>query len=45
MALDPGKAAGLLTHAGVEYHFCSLACVKSFASAPETYAGGADPSL
>ena len=44
MALDPGKAAGVLTHAGVEYHFCSLACVKSFASAPQSYAGEPDGS-
>lgn len=37
MAVDPAQAAGLLTHAGVEYHFCSLACVQSFASEPESY--------
>lgn len=39
MAVDPGREAGRLTHAGVEYHFCSLRCAAKFAAAAERYAG------
>jgi adenylate cyclase len=38
MAVDPRHAAGTLTHEGVEYHFCSLACAGRFAAAPRHYA-------
>jgi adenylate cyclase len=37
MAVDPDHSAGSLTHAGVEYHFCSLACAGKFAVAPKRY--------
>jgi adenylate cyclase len=40
MAVDPQHAAGTLRHEGVEYHFCSLRCVRMFADAPERYATG-----
>jgi class 3 adenylate cyclase len=39
MAVDPQHAAGRLTHAGVEYHFCSLGCAGRFAAAPDAFAG------
>jgi class 3 adenylate cyclase/YHS domain-containing protein len=38
MAVDPAHAAGTLTHEGVAYHFCSLACAGRFATAPDRYA-------
>ena len=38
MSVDRAHAAGVLRHAGVEYHFCSLACAERFAAAPEVYA-------
>ena len=38
MAVDPDHSAGRLSHEGVEYHFCSLACAGKFAAAPERYA-------
>jgi adenylate cyclase len=37
MAVDPEHAAGTLVHDGVEYHFCSLDCVRQFAEAPDRY--------
>jgi class 3 adenylate cyclase/YHS domain-containing protein len=37
MAVDPAHSAGSLTHAGVEYHFCSLKCAGRFAASPERY--------
>lgn len=37
MAVDPDHSAGSLSHAGVEYHFCSLTCASKFAAAPEQY--------
>jgi adenylate cyclase len=40
MAVDPQHSAGRLTHAGVEYHFCSLECAARFAAAPDDYTGG-----
>ncbi|HYY80951.1 MAG TPA: adenylate/guanylate cyclase domain-containing protein [Actinomycetes bacterium] len=43
MAVDPWHSAGRLTHLGVEYHFCSLACAGAFAQHPSRYAVG-DPS-
>ena len=42
MAVDPDHSAGRLSHEGVEYHFCSLACAGKFAAAPERYAKGGD---
>jgi adenylate cyclase len=38
MAVDPDHGVGQLVHAGVEYHFCSLACVNAFSGNPERYA-------
>jgi adenylate cyclase len=40
MAVDPHKTAGMLTHDGVEYHFCSLSCARAFAERPERFAAG-----
>ena len=40
MAVDPHRAAARITHAGAEYHFCSLACAEAFAAAPGRYLGG-----
>ncbi|MBA2764815.1 MAG: YHS domain-containing protein [Thermoleophilaceae bacterium] len=37
MAVDPDRSAGNLRHEGVEYTFCSLACVKAFSQTPEAY--------
>lgn len=37
MSVDPGYAAGKLTHDGVEYRFCSLECAGTFASDPERH--------
>lgn len=42
MAVDPAYAAGRLSHEGVVYHFCSLACAGKFAAAPERYAKARD---
>jgi adenylate cyclase len=39
MAVDPKHAAGSLRHDGVDYHFCSLDCVRVFTEAPERYVG------
>ena len=33
MAVDPARSAGRLVHDGVEYYFCSMACVQRFAAA------------
>jgi adenylate cyclase len=38
MAVDPEHCAGSLHHGGIEYFFCSLACVEAFASEPSQYA-------
>ena len=38
MAVDPGQAVGSLIFEGVEYHFCSLECVRAFSESPEDYA-------
>lgn len=38
MAVDPDHAAGMITHKGTEYHFCSLTCLGRFAAAPEKFA-------
>ena len=38
MAVDPGRCAGVLQHRGVEYHFCSLACIARFAANPAGFA-------
>src|SRR5918994_2153555 len=37
MAVDPWHGAGRLTHQGVEYCFCSLACAGAFAQHPARY--------
>lgn len=37
MAVDPDEAAGKLNHAGREYLFCSLRCVRAFAAEPESF--------
>jgi adenylate cyclase len=39
MVVDPGQAAGELSYQDREYHFCSLDCARTFAAAPEEYAG------
>jgi class 3 adenylate cyclase/YHS domain-containing protein len=39
MGVDPGHAAGTLTHDGVKYCFCSLDCARRFAEAPEQFSG------
>jgi class 3 adenylate cyclase/YHS domain-containing protein len=41
MAVDPEHEAGGLSYEGVEYHFCSLECVRAFAEQPERYASNA----
>ena len=38
MAVDPAHTAGTLVHDGLQYHFCSLQCVRKFADSPERYA-------
>lgn len=38
MAVSPELSAGRLSHEGVEFHFCSLACAGAFAGEPERYA-------
>jgi YHS domain-containing protein len=37
MAVDPEHAAGRLLFDGIEVHFCSLECVRTFLAAPERY--------
>lgn len=37
MAVDPERSAGMIVHEGVRYHFCSLHCVRRFASEPEQF--------
>jgi YHS domain-containing protein len=39
MAVDPGHGAGTLTHEGINYHFCSLECVRAFVASPEDFVG------
>lgn len=39
MAVDPSREAGRLSHAGTEFHFCSLQCAAAFAAEPSRYAG------
>jgi len=39
MTVEPGQAAGNLTYQGIEYHFCSLECVRAFLASPEDYIG------
>lgn len=39
MAVEEGRAAGMLRHDGVTYRFCSLECAAKFAAAPGRYAG------
>jgi adenylate cyclase len=38
MAVDPGKAAGQLTHEGRQFFFCSLDCARQFAAEPDPFA-------
>ena len=37
MEVENGKAAGVLTHKGVPYYFCSAACKTAFEADPERY--------
>ncbi|MDQ6607978.1 MAG: YHS domain-containing protein [Actinomycetota bacterium] len=37
MAIDPARRAGVLTHHGREYTFCSLHCVAAFSNHPDRY--------
>jgi len=37
MAVDPERSAGMIVHEGVRYDFCSLQCVRRFASEPEQF--------
>ncbi len=37
MTVDPDTAAGLLTHAGTTYHFCSRNCLEKFQADPAKY--------
>jgi YHS domain-containing protein len=39
MAVDPERAPGQLSYAGVAYFFCSLTCAGTFAQNPERFAG------
>jgi class 3 adenylate cyclase/YHS domain-containing protein len=41
MAVSPERSAGRLSHAGVEFHFCSLDCAGTFAREPARYASPA----
>ncbi|MFZ5510274.1 MAG: YHS domain-containing protein [Pseudomonadota bacterium] len=38
MEVEPARAAATAQHAGHTYYFCSEACRKTFAAAPEKYA-------
>lgn len=38
MAVDPRNEVGRLTHAGTEFHFCSLKCAGAFSDDPDRYA-------
>ncbi len=40
MAVSPERSAGRLSHAGVEFFFCSLECAGAFAAEPERFAAG-----
>jgi YHS domain-containing protein len=37
MAVDPERGARMIVHEGTHYHFCSLHCVRRFASDPEAF--------
>jgi adenylate cyclase len=39
MAVEPHTGAGVLEHGGIQYHFCSLECVRAFAADPSRYLG------
>jgi adenylate cyclase len=39
MAVDPEHEAGRVRHEGVEYHFCSMDCIRAFVTAPERHTG------
>lgn len=41
MEVEPARAAATAQHAGQTYYFCSEACRKTFAAAPEKYAAAA----
>ena len=38
MKVDPAKAAGQYTHAGLTYYFCGKGCLEKFKADPEKYA-------
>jgi adenylate cyclase len=40
MAVEPESGAGILVHEGLEFHFCSLECVRAFAADPARYSPG-----
>jgi adenylate cyclase len=37
MAVDPSRGAGRRSHGGVEYHFCSRACLRAFEAEPSAF--------
>jgi len=37
MSVLPGTAAGTMTYAGQQYHFCSIHCQQKFVTEPEKY--------
>ncbi|MCC4114914.1 YHS domain-containing protein [Aromatoleum toluclasticum] len=39
MEVEPAHAAATAQHAGHTYYFCSEACRRTFAAAPEKFAG------
>lgn len=39
MAVSRRRAAGQITHDGVDYYFCSLDCARAFTARPEQYVG------
>lgn len=44
MRVEPDRAPGRLRHEGVDYWFCSLACVAQFAASPETFTPSSGPA-
>jgi Cu+-exporting ATPase len=37
MTIDPARAAGVVTHQGIDYHFCSRRCAERFRAEPERF--------
>jgi len=44
MSVDPRRCAATRVFAGVEYHFCSVACAEAFTTEPARYAGRSSSS-